>query len=173
MKLQLGTLDCAYSEKTFRQILTYASFRTLFLALLLPIYFRKKSIPSQDIAILQIDIEGYEYILLEGLLKEVPDDRLPPIIHFEQKVMIRLDKMHPLEEGSNTRLEMAKNLLEEKGYVFIEEKEDILAIRFWRDWRNWLEDKQLKNEWIVQAKFTEYVWIWLTRAHDKYMQVNN
>ena len=63
-------------------------------------------------------------------MKEIPEDRLPPIIRFEQKVMIDQDKKHPLKEGSNTRMEMATKLMEEKGYLFIDEGEDILAIRF-------------------------------------------
>lgn len=36
---------------------------------------------------LQIDIEGHEYILLDGMLKEMPDSSLPPVVHFEHEVM--------------------------------------------------------------------------------------
>ena len=55
-----------------------------------------KFIPAEHIAMLQIDIEGYEYILLDGVFREIPDNYLPPVIHFEHKVMFDMDKKHPL-----------------------------------------------------------------------------
>ena len=130
MKLQIGTLDCAHSERFHKKFFDLCVLQDPLPCSSITNLLSEKFIPSQDIAILQIDIEGYEYILFEGLLKEIPEDRLPPIIHFEQKVMIDQDKKHPLKEGSNTQMEMATKLMEDKGYLFIDEGEDILAIRF-------------------------------------------
>lgn len=78
---------------------------------------------------LQIDIEGYEYVLLDGFLKELPVEKLPPIIHFEHKVMKYQDKTYPLNDGTN-RLNTAKTLLINSGYVLHDEGEDYLAVRF-------------------------------------------
>ena len=75
----------------------------------------------------QIDIEGYEYILLEGFMKELPDHLLPPIIHFERKVMEYQDNVYPLEEGKK-RLKMSEDVMKSKGYALHLEGGDFLEI---------------------------------------------
>ena len=77
---------------------------------------------------LQIDIEGYEYILLDGLFKEIPDESLPPVIHFKHKVMKDQDMVHPLVNRTS-RVDHTKELLSSRGYHFYDEGEDYLALR--------------------------------------------
>jgi hypothetical protein len=88
-----------------------------------------KFIPAEHIAMLQIDIEGYEYILLDGVFREIPDNYLPPVIHFEHKVMFDMDKKHPLVNRTS-RLHHVMELMMSKGYQLYDENEDdYLAIR--------------------------------------------
>ena len=72
----------------------------------------------------QIDVEAYEYILLQGLVKDL--NPLPPIIHFENKVMKSLGRKKPLPNGEK-RLDIAIKALEDVGYTVYEEGEDSLA----------------------------------------------
>ena len=85
-----------------------------------------KYVPSDNIAMLQIDIEGYEYLLFEGFFGETPDHLLPPVIHFEQKVMKYQDGRFPM--GNMSRLDSAISSMRSKGYVLYDEGEDYLAI---------------------------------------------
>ncbi len=48
-----------------------------------------KFVPVEHIAMLQIDIEGYEYILLDGMLKEMPDSLHAICLQTEEKTRIR------------------------------------------------------------------------------------
>lgn len=128
MKTQIGTLDCSYSRRFFGARI----FEKCILKDPLPcgpvkklMYDRAPYMPENTlVAMVQIDVEAYEYILLEGLLHDL--DPLPPVIHFENKVMKNLDRKKPLESGEN-RLQMAFDSLTKVGYQIYEEGEDTLA----------------------------------------------
>ena len=81
--------------------------------------------PSDAIAILQVDIEGYEYILFAGLMDELADESLPLVIHFERKVMLYADKRN----GTTTRVAGLIELLRKRGYAVYDDGEDLLALR--------------------------------------------
>jgi len=90
-RYQLGTLDCDYSRRyysrrgIFEQCIIQDQLRCGTIVSLLDQW----QIPANTIAILQVDIEGYEYILLNGLINELLDNAaLPPVIHFEHKVRL-------------------------------------------------------------------------------------
>jgi len=76
----------------------------------------------------EIDIEGYEYILLDGMIMEMPDESLPPVIHFEHKVMIEQDRKQPLINRTS-RMDHVIELLGSLGYHFYDEGEDYLALK--------------------------------------------
>eukprot|EP00980_Cylindrotheca_fusiformis_P011670 scaffold2756_cov105-Cylindrotheca_fusiformis.AAC.1 len=125
MKFQLGSLDCGYHQRFFGQKI----FDKCIIKDPLPCgpvsELLKKRAPylPQDatVAMVQIDVESYEYILLSGLLTDLKP--LPPVIHFENKVMKAADRKTPLENGEK-RLEIAISALEDAGYVVYEEGED-------------------------------------------------
>jgi hypothetical protein len=74
-------------------------------------------ITPHNIAMLQIDIEGYEAILLPKFMREVPIHLLPPVIHFEAKVMQEYDeKGHGLIDGRK-RIDIVSEALSEKGML--------------------------------------------------------
>uniref|UniRef100_A0A7S1Z3L5 Methyltransferase FkbM domain-containing protein n=1 Tax=Ditylum brightwellii TaxID=49249 RepID=A0A7S1Z3L5_9STRA len=119
MRLQLGTLDCDYLRIFFsghvhcvlEDPLPCSSITQL---------LSDKFLSSENIAMLQIDVEGYEHMLLEGFMKELPDDKLPYIIHFEHKVM---------KQYLKKQLEGLKDAMEDKGYILYDQGEDYLAIK--------------------------------------------
>ena len=127
VKLQLGTLDCEHSNTPYKKNSECILNDTLPCNSLVKL-LSDNFVPTEHIAMLQIDIEGYEYILLDGMLKEMPDESLPPVIHFEKKVMHHQDKMHPLRNRTS-RLDHTKELLSSRGYHLFDEAEDYLALR--------------------------------------------
>jgi len=127
VKLQLGTLDCQHSNTPYKKNSECIVNDTLPCNSLVKL-LSDNFVPAEHIAMLQIDIEGYEYILLDGMLKEMPDESLPPVIHFEKKVMHHQDKMHPLRNRTS-RLDHTKELLSSRGYHLFDEAEDYLALR--------------------------------------------
>ena len=134
MKLQLGTLDCEYSKAFFNINFDDCVVQDPLPCSSIVNLLHNKSLPIENIAMLQIDIEGYEYILLQGFFQEIPTEFLPPIIHFEHKVMKEMDDKYPLNNNNNnnnnsSRLQVVTDLLTTKGYVLYDEGEDYLAIR--------------------------------------------
>ena len=146
MKKQIGTLDCEHSKRFFnknfetcilKDPLPCSSVRNLILGSeSTKAQLRNKSWQNRDInlnaAMVQIDVEAYEYILLPGLLKEFASSAtgragLPPVIHFEEKVMIDQDRKRPLPSGEK-RFHIALRALESHGYVMYTEGEDTLAL---------------------------------------------
>ena len=128
MRLQLGTLDCEHSKRFFNTDFDQCVIQDPLPCSSITNLLRERNLSTKDIAMLQIDIEGYEYILFEGFFKEIPDESLPPIIHFEQKVMKEQDQKNPLKGGSS-RLGSVTDMLSTRGYVIHDEGEDYLAIR--------------------------------------------
>jgi hypothetical protein len=124
MRLQLGTLDCDHSKRFFN-----TDFDLCVLQEPLPCDSLVKLLSDKFVPeTLQIDIEGYEYILLDGMIKEIPDKSLPPVIHFEHKVMKDQDERHPLVNRTS-RMDQVKELLGFRGYQFYDEGEDYLALK--------------------------------------------
>ena len=128
MKLQIGTLDCDHSRRFHGENFDLCILQDPLPCNSLATLLAENFVPSEDIAMLQIDIEGYEYILLDGLFKETPHKSLPPVIHFEHKVMKEQDERHPLVNRTS-RLDSTKELLRSRGYQFYDEGEDYLALR--------------------------------------------
>ena len=129
-RLQLGTLDCEESKHYFKKRFDLCVVQDPVPCTSIVNLLRERNISNTDnIAILQVDIEGYEYILLEGFFKEIADESLPPIIHFEHKTMMHWDKKRPLEGEDSSRLGSVTELLTGRGYVLINVGEDYLAIR--------------------------------------------
>mmetsp|Transcript_31507 Transcript_31507/g.65807 ORF Transcript_31507/g.65807 Transcript_31507/m.65807 type:complete len:119 (-) Transcript_31507:427-783(-) len=81
---------------------------------------------ASRIAMLQIDTEGYEGILLPKLLQELKEHNYqwPPVIHFESKILRRWR-----HKGNDQQLETIYNLLRSHGYFILEGIEDDLAIQ--------------------------------------------
>lgn len=137
MKFQIGSLDCGYhkkyhkgdySKKYHKDIFDLCIVQDPLPCTTITNLLAESFLSTKNIGIVQIDIEGYEYILLEGFMKELPDHLLPPIIHFEHKVMKHQDNEYPLEEGKK-RLKIAEDVMKGKGYTLHNEGEDFLAIR--------------------------------------------
>ena len=128
MKLQIGTLDCEHSKRFFNTDFDLCVLQDPLPCNSLVKLLSDNSVPAEHVAMLQIDIEGYEYILLDGMFKEMPDSSLPPVIHFEHKVMKDQDEKHPLV-NQTSRLDQTKDLLSSRGYYWYDEGEDYLALR--------------------------------------------
>ena len=88
---------------------------------------KQNNVSPEHISVLQIDIEGYEYILIKGLIEDIQDESLPRIIHFEHKVMKNEDIQNPLNVSS--RLEVVSTMLTGRGYILHDQGEDYLAIK--------------------------------------------
>lgn len=130
MRLQLGTLDCDHSKRFFNTDFDLCIVQEPLPCNSLVKLLSDRFVPAGYIAMLQIDIEGYEYILLDGMIKEIPDRSLPPVIHFEHKVMKDQDARHPLVNRTS-RMDQVKEMLGSRGYHFYDEGEDYLALKLW------------------------------------------
>ncbi|KAL7530952.1 hypothetical protein ACHAXR_003769, partial [Thalassiosira sp. AJA248-18] len=127
-RLQIGTLDCDHSKRFFDEDFDLCVLQNPLPCNSFVKLLSDKFVPAEHIAMLQIDIEGYEYILLDGIFRELPVESLPPVIHFEHKVMIDQDTKHPLVNRTS-RMDHVKELLGSRGYHFYDEGEDYLALK--------------------------------------------
>ena len=74
-------------------------------------------LPSQ-IAVLQIDVEGFEKQVLEGFFSEIDDpSHYPPVINFENKILLGRKILQPVYD-----------LLRNKGYSLHEKRTDTLCL---------------------------------------------
>jgi hypothetical protein len=128
MRLQIGTLDCEHSKRFFGKDFDMCIIQDPLPCNAIGKLLSDKFVPFEPIAMLQIDIEGYEYILLDGLFNEMPNKFLPPVIHFEHKVMIDQDRKHPLINRTS-RMDHVTKLLDSKGYQLYDQGEDYLALK--------------------------------------------
>eukprot|EP00977_Amphora_coffeiformis_P010691 scaffold2510_cov169-Amphora_coffeaeformis.AAC.42 len=79
----------------------------------------KWGLPSPyNIAMLQVDIEGLEWALFEGLLRSLPPEAYPPVIHFERVVVLR----------NRTEYTNLSRLLKSNGYKLFEDRGDALGL---------------------------------------------
>eukprot|EP00544_Gedaniella_sp_CCMP2646_P013105 CAMPEP_0202500128 /NCGR_PEP_ID=MMETSP1361-20130828/32038_1 /ASSEMBLY_ACC=CAM_ASM_000849 /TAXON_ID=210615 /ORGANISM="Staurosira complex sp., Strain CCMP2646" /LENGTH=361 /DNA_ID=CAMNT_0049132493 /DNA_START=29 /DNA_END=1114 /DNA_ORIENTATION=- len=125
MKYQIGTLDCDQSQRffqdNFEKCIVQDSIICGSIATLLQ---EQVQLPSSNIAMLQLDVEGYEYEIISGLLDDLDDHSLPPVIHFENKVMREQD----IKKNGTTALD-ANTFLRSRGYILYDRGEDTLALR--------------------------------------------
>jgi len=124
MTLQIGTLDCAYSKLFFG-----INFDDCIIQDPLPCApvgetVEKHGLPQRGVAMVQIDVEGYEAVIIPNMLKDTAKDDLPPIIHFEHKVMYEKDRLN----GTTTRMNDTFAILENAGYKLYDQGEDTLAL---------------------------------------------
>ena len=75
------------------------------------------------------DFKGYHKEDDHGFFKEITDESLPPIIHFENKIMRARDYRDLALETGSSRMGSVTELLTARGYVLIRQGEDSLAIR--------------------------------------------
>ncbi|KAL7461558.1 hypothetical protein ACHAXS_001978 [Conticribra weissflogii] len=130
-RLQIGTLDCENSKRLFGDVFDLCIIQDPLPCSSVSNLLAERNLPYKNIVLLQVDIEGYESVLLPNFLRDVGEmSALPPVIHFEQKVLLELDrKKHSIDGGDPTRLGTVTEALTAKGYVLYDDGEDILALR--------------------------------------------
>ena len=72
---------------------------------------------ASQIAVLQIDVEGFEQQVLEGFFSELDGKNYPPVINFENKVLMTRKQLQPVYD-----------LLKSKGYSLHEKRVDTLCL---------------------------------------------
>ena len=127
MKTQLGTLDCDYSKRFFQDNFEKCILQTKIgcgsVSQLMSELFQLEA-ANTPISILQLDVEGYEYMILNNLLNEL--EVLPPVLHFEHKVMVEKDR---LDNNATNRMGSVMQALQKHGYnVIADQGEDYLAL---------------------------------------------
>jgi hypothetical protein len=126
-RLELGTLDCAYSKWYFRHNFDKCIVEDKIQCGPIKALLEEHKLPSYSIAILQVDVEGYEHVLLPGLMNELSDDTLPAVIHFEHKMLREYDR---ISNFTTTREEDIYAALRIRGYVLYNQGwGDMLALR--------------------------------------------
>jgi hypothetical protein len=123
-RYQLGTLDCHYSRDYFGPDFNDCIIQDPLPCKPIDEIMMDWQIPMRAIAMLQIDIEGYESILLPKLLQTTVLQDLPPLIHFEHKVMAHLDSKYK----NTTRKDDTIKIMQEYGYTLFDQGEDYLAL---------------------------------------------
>lgn len=142
VKTQVGSLNCRHLEKVMKQVFKECFVRVKVRCGTVLDLFRHRlgSVEAASrIAILQIDTEGYEAILLPNLIQEFETTsehkrdkdnlnnvyfELPPVVHYESKILRKW-----LRRGKNNALQTIHDMLKERGYIIFEGGEDDLAIR--------------------------------------------
>lgn len=135
VRYQLGTLDCDYSRTYFRdrfdKCIVQDPIKCGSLSSLvrqkLGLSTKRKGNPP--VAMLQLDVEGYEAIILPRVLRGDGEDwkimELPPVINYERKVAAYQDELR-----NTTNTQTIATLLKERGYIlFGEYSADVLALR--------------------------------------------
>ena len=86
MKTQIGTLQCDHSRKFFNRHFDLCIVQAKVDCGPVSSGLQKWKIPESAVSILQVDVEGYEAVLLREYLKATPKASHPPVIHFKHKV---------------------------------------------------------------------------------------
>lgn len=121
MKYQLGSLDCAYSRKKFQVFDKCWIEEAVNCGSLASVLENAIGTTNLPIAILQVDVEGYEAILIQEILSELPS--LPALINFERKVMDDPDLLQ-----NTSRTDTLYRVLRKNGYILHPHGEDIMAL---------------------------------------------
>ena len=111
MKKETGSMECdsAAKRKCFKA--------SPFVCTTIREALHGVGLTPRDVVALQMDVEGYEKMMIEGYFGEIGEDELPPIINFESKVL-----------RGRGQLEDVERLLKEKGYGVHLKHVDALAI---------------------------------------------
>ena len=126
LRRQVGTLD--------RQQLQTVLDATVFDTCIVPqavacgtateLLLRVVQLPERaPVALWQMDVEGYEAVLVPAMLEEFRNN-LPVLIHYENKLLKRWDA----RDGTDT-LPRMRRLLTDTGYTVLEGRQDDLAMR--------------------------------------------
>mmetsp|Transcript_29337 Transcript_29337/g.32932 ORF Transcript_29337/g.32932 Transcript_29337/m.32932 type:complete len:442 (+) Transcript_29337:57-1382(+) len=129
MKYQLGSLDCDAHKRFFNIVYDLCILESPLPCATLQQLLARYKLMYAPIAMLQIDIEGLEYLLFDGLIQEMPDHLLPLVIHYEHKVMKARDITANSMIENFSRYNHTKSMLQSRGYVLHNQGEDYLALR--------------------------------------------
>eukprot|EP00978_Attheya_sp_CCMP212_P032489 scaffold127181_cov39-Attheya_sp.AAC.1 len=123
-RYQLGTLECEFSKQfPFFELCIIQD--KVDCSCIQNILTSKFGFPDKPpIAMVQIDVEGYEQILIPGMLNEFDSTTWPPIIHFEHKMLRNRDINNDWDRAIKLN-----DALRKRGYYLYDQGEDILAIR--------------------------------------------
>lgn len=122
MRLQIGTLQCNESSKYFNENFDCIVQDPL------PCYTIDRSVHQwglefSDIAMLQIDVEGFELNIFKCMVELIARNSLPPVIHFEVKVLQERDR-----NTNTTTYEQLLQTLKGAGYTLFDDGEDALGL---------------------------------------------
>jgi hypothetical protein len=123
MKLQIGTLICddsrAFFGKDFDLCIVQAPLDCGPVSNVL----RKWGLPDSALSMLQVDVESYEAVLIPAFLKSTPASSLPPVLHFEHKVIGHKDK-----KRNTNGIDELLGVVKRHGYTLYNQGEDMLAV---------------------------------------------
>jgi hypothetical protein len=91
MKYQIGALSCPI-ERNRKQCFKVVQLPCGTIGAALD----QVGVDSGDLAVLQIDVEGFETPILEGFFSETAREHYPPIIHFELRILMERRQADPL-----------------------------------------------------------------------------
>lgn len=126
-RLQLGTLQCDRYENFFRGRRDGCIIHEELPCHSLHASVHQWGLSLSDIAMLQVDIEGFELQMFEAMvnsqLQKQPQYALPPVIHFEIKVLKVRDR-----QDQTDALDRLVSILHNAGYLLFEDGEDVLGL---------------------------------------------
>jgi FkbM family methyltransferase len=118
-KYQLGTLQCDWSRKLFGNNFDECIAVTEVDCGPIPTVIKSYGMLVEDVAMLQMDVEGYENDILNGLFSRISPDVYPPILYFEHKV---------IKGRNSTILEELYSKLSGAGYLLFDHWQDTMAL---------------------------------------------
>lgn len=124
VKLQLGTLQCEESMKYFGVNFDSCVSQTKLACGSIDDILSKWDLPAGQISMLQLDVEGFEATILNALLANTPLKSLPPVIHFESKVLKGRD-----QTSKSTVFPDLLSNMESHGYTCFDKGGDAIAIQ--------------------------------------------
>eukprot|EP00586_Coscinodiscus_wailesii_P020484 CAMPEP_0172505758 /NCGR_PEP_ID=MMETSP1066-20121228/188763_1 /TAXON_ID=671091 /ORGANISM="Coscinodiscus wailesii, Strain CCMP2513" /LENGTH=349 /DNA_ID=CAMNT_0013282491 /DNA_START=56 /DNA_END=1105 /DNA_ORIENTATION=- len=110
-KQELGSIECE------RQWLQKCYVKDSLVCSTVGAAIKVLSILPSDVSVLQIDVEGYEAVVLTNYLNITSPSDYSPVIHFENKILIGRNQYEPVQ-----------SLLKSKGYELYESRTDTLAL---------------------------------------------
>jgi hypothetical protein len=110
-KYQIGSMECG------REVNKQCFVRSEFLCGRIAEAMENVHVHPSQVAVLQIDVEGFERQTLEGFFDEISPSDYPPAINFENKILKRRKQLEPLYK-----------LLRSKGYSLHEKPTDTLCL---------------------------------------------
>lgn len=118
-KYQLGTLQCDWSRKLFGNVFDECIAMTEVDCGPISTVIKNYGMFVENVAMLQMDVEGYENDILNGLFSRISPNMYPPILYFEHKVI----------KGRNaTMLKELYSKLRGAGYLLFDHWQDTMAL---------------------------------------------